>query len=1653
MRPPRDIVNDDLVLRQLGSDLSAIILAGDDSSEDTNEKNIILVNAITELLEIANGPNSTASQRTAACNPLCAVLETCHESKIKNVQGCLWTNDVWLQALSFFLERSDVVKPRSMRQLLVILTTTLREDVPPDRRTEVHEYVIQKLLKIITGRTSRSQLKPALQALELFLQKGILSVRELLTSYGLFQNQTLKGISSISALLRDLLQLLFNSIPNNDAAHTAGRLVSSLLTYSLKQKDDLPDVYDDQKPPPWVIPFYQSFSAHSEELQSYKNLVFPALFSFDLEDYLTFLYDLDLGNYVDVMEGNTSVKWYTEKTLHPSAKIGLLFAALQSGKEIGLIVDVESRNCKTVRIQGKVIEIPDAFISRLLGDISQTIRLSAFSLLTSSAFIARPFTVGSLRVLQQILPNIIADTDANARSEVLGLIQRLFDRLRAATAALNRDVEKSTLKLQALESPESSKSESKRILLDAHKNFLQAIIQSRISDLRPTSPYQRHFVSLKCIIIALRSGLDKRIPCACLSKQARGQTLWPFNISIISDHLLRNLYDLMLNAFDDVRTLASMILKYHFLSSEHTHLPVMKQSVVPALAEPSGISTKLIVRANEAMLRTGRADHADGVARLYELNCVERRPSQDQDLEDGHRHSSRAFGVVSLLVGQLESTIRIAETNSSLAINGNPMHGIFASLTYIISQDGFYSELIASKPSAQTGNDWAWLHARIFDCIRRMWSSVQHVLCNDAPEGHLPPELEGEQAFSTKDVLSYSWRALKDASLLLRAIATNATLGTDEERAMLTYSQFESLGQLCFTQLTELRHRGAFSTVAQTFASFCARCAKSKVAEVSRLLSQWFEETMQAIQSRSTVLTRRSGGIPALMIGILTAEPEGTLFGRAIEELHHAASEEGFYANIEESDLPQVHALNCLKDIFTHTKLGQASEPYIGRILTMAGSKFESSIWAIRNCGLMLFRALIDRLLGNDDQGESLVSTKYSKLSYEKYPGLLDTLLRSLRPKLESSPDAGYPQAPATAVIQTEAVFPALQILQRAPPPASYVAEFRKLMFDLICSPSWHIRDMAAKTLARTFDPTELQMTYESIALGAYTSQNDLHGRLLTLKYAVMMSNQCADTEDNNLYVDLLGQNNDLYVHNSCPVTRYAYVNLLLLAAKAHGRSRNFRNDSSLEIEEAFIKVIEIDILSPIVASERESCLSSLLRRSAAEFYIRNNIVYNSSSVRTSLPKALKVIADAEEPETAIAILESIATIFEDNSLRLDGVLLEIVTAINAFTLSANPQVLATLLTTSDSLLRFLSTSNTITETTLAPLLSIATNTEPFFAAAPSFLEASLSISGILLDLRLQTHRNLRQQDLGWLLANDFVELGRRIDCSLKDTCSFYERFAAVRSLDGLQNIWTQPGNGFDKARLSLMFATYDALKDDDDEIRDVASGVAARILASPQRMQVRKQVPLIASARLAQYMARQYSTSSDLFYGALWRLLGLDSRDGAAAMKPFLETYAQVRAIDSTLFAKEKQNLFADDSRETSIWSRVLVAADAKAIPPDLAAVLTTWTMDGLGALTQAARDEYDGPLGWTSKPEVFVLALRVIYAADVLLQWREKTTKVGRKGSEIKQALAEFKTAAEGSAVHEALTIAVDKTLEKAALRKMESVKMAIRSIVGVY
>jgi hypothetical protein len=263
-----------------------------------------------------------------------------------------------------------------------------------------------------------------------------------------------------------------------------------------------------------------------------------------------------------------------------------------------------------------------------------------------------------------------ADTDANFRRDLLSYIQKLFNRLRGSTATLARGSAKSSPASQNrlpfpthinrptrtgyITSVQDPLSESLRFII-----WYMKLIEW---DLRSEASYQRRITAVRALLVVLKSGIDPRVPHHLLSKGAQGQLHWVHGLRIPNSNLMRSLLDLILDPFDDVRDASVLTLQ---LCLESLPDDEKKEYV-----------TKLplfIGRAEAAMLRTGRADQADGVARAYSLLYTS---SSQSTISNG---TSR-LAVLSQLHQQLKETLIVASTNISEAVNGRPVHGTFAAI-------------------------------------------------------------------------------------------------------------------------------------------------------------------------------------------------------------------------------------------------------------------------------------------------------------------------------------------------------------------------------------------------------------------------------------------------------------------------------------------------------------------------------------------------------------------------------------------------------------------------------------------------------------------------------------------------------------------------------------------------------------------------------------------------------------------------------------------------------------------------------------------------------------------------------------------------------------------------------------------------------------
>lgn len=407
----------------------------------------------------------------------------------------------------------------------------------------------------------------------------------------------------------------------------------------------------------------------------------------------------------------------------------------------------------------------------------------------------------------------------------------------------------------------------------------------------------------------------------------------------------------------------------------------------------------------------------------------------------------------------------------------NPVDGFFQAIRLILCHDKKNKD-----PQA------------LIDLCQRNWSFVKSILINDSPEG-----LDEFNVGSAQLVLSFAWRSTKESTLLLQEVLD---MNISDEDIL-------KLGELTLDQLATVRHRGAFSSVYPTFIKIASLCKKRMPGQNKK----WLDANIELIQTKTQLITRRSGGLPFLITAVVSVERE--LIPYAFDKLFAVASTPVDVAEeSEKMDIAQVHAFNCIKTLFIESQLANCCAPYLYKGLELSISTFNSKIWSMRNCSIMLFTALQNRLFGHKKLS--------ARVFFSRFKGIKAILIKTLR-------DIGD---------DLESLFPVLTILSKLDSTPGYqeLDEFLPLIRGCLETKHWKIRECASRALPALVTDS----VRESLFLlddCSTANQNKLHGYLLAVKVL--------NSKDVSVGEKLFKLFDDVLLKNECFATKKAYVDVL----------------------------------------------------------------------------------------------------------------------------------------------------------------------------------------------------------------------------------------------------------------------------------------------------------------------------------------------------------------------------------------------------------------------------------------------------------------------------------------------------------------------------
>ena len=246
---------------------------------------------------------------------------------------------------------------------------------------------------------------------------------------------------------------------------------------------------------------------------------------------------------------------------------------------------------------------------------------------------------------------------------------------------------------------------------------------------------------------------------------------------------------------------------------------------------------------------------------------------------------------------------------------------------------------------------------------------------------------------------------------------------------------------------------------------------------------------------------------------------------------------------------------------------------------------------------------------------------------------------------------------------------------------------------------------------------------------------------------------------------------------------------------------------------------------------------------------------------------------------------------------------------------------------------------------------------------------------------------------------------------------------------------------------LDVYVALYDTLVDDDEDIRDQGAKTVSFLLAADQLSQSNKE-PVVTSLsppavkrRFLEFLQKEYHISRAICSRAIKKVTGLHMMHndppakseitvGEIELRSVASMFSEAEIPQLAVFAEEKQNLYIDSVEEAQTWAVVLLGLDDGARNDSVLAALGAWARDGLEFLVDIVNEKGDGPLGLNSRPEIFILFVRVILMSKGLIN-HPASQKVLGMDSHLKRLLRRLWEVGKSKGLHSLLIEHIEEAL----------------------
>jgi hypothetical protein len=292
-------------------------------------------------LDTADIAEISPSHRATACNFICAIVERCQVSDAIYAREAILDDFIWDRLFNIYLERSDDAKSKSVRQVLLVLTSVLSKSESP-RALELQQRATTTFVDIICRRQDRLKVKPALQGLAHFLQKDVVELPRLLDIYqNLLDNQSDQTERSLIA--QSLLDAFLVWIVHHDTSLSAGHLLKNYLAQLRRSSHFSTSETDEKEKPIWLKPVLDCLRRWPDRIQEFKTHVFPHCFLPHLDQFLRFLGFLHFAQHMgsgESLPAQLKVADVSANGYYDHEEFRVLLASIEKGKELGIVKDI-----------------------------------------------------------------------------------------------------------------------------------------------------------------------------------------------------------------------------------------------------------------------------------------------------------------------------------------------------------------------------------------------------------------------------------------------------------------------------------------------------------------------------------------------------------------------------------------------------------------------------------------------------------------------------------------------------------------------------------------------------------------------------------------------------------------------------------------------------------------------------------------------------------------------------------------------------------------------------------------------------------------------------------------------------------------------------------------------------------------------------------------------------------------------------------------------------------------------------------------------------------------------------------------------------------------------------------------------------------------